>query len=329
MPVVTGASNRPSPDPTQYGVADIIGPGLRRILAPNPSALTGPGTNTYLVGGLVGGARSIVVIDPGPAVAAHLHAILTAVGPEGQISHIFVTHPHRDHSGLARELADITAAPVLAFGTAGSGRSPRMQALAAQSDPGGGEGNDDAFVPDICLAHQHSVMTEAGRIDALHCPGHMGEHLCFAYGDILFSGDHVMGWSSTLVSPPDGDMGAYMASLHLLAARRWRRFLPGHGGPVEDPAARLAELGAHRRARAAAILAVVAGGPVGVADITARVYADIATGLHLVAARNVFAHLVDLVDKDLVIALPELGPHAQFQINRQPPVPGPIAPLRP
>ena len=280
----------------------------RYVLAPNPSALTGPGTNTYILGS----GTSVAVIDPGPDIASHHDAILAALRPGQHVSHILVTHPHRDHSALAARLSAATGAPVLAFGIAGSGRSARMRRLAEQTEPGGGEGRDAGFIPDQRLAHGDIVAGDGWHLEVLHCPGHMAEHLCFAFGDVLFSGDHVMAWSSSLISPPDGDMGDYMASLALLARRPWQKFLPGHGDPVNAPAARLAELSAHRRAREAAILDVIAKGPATLAEITARVYADTPTSLHAAAARNAFAHLVDLVDKGRVAADPTLGPLAMF-----------------
>jgi glyoxylase-like metal-dependent hydrolase (beta-lactamase superfamily II) len=288
---------------------DVMTPEVRTILAPNPSALTGPGTNTYLVGS--GG--SVAVIDPGPAIDSHLAAILDATAAQ-KISHIFVTHPHRDHSALARPLAQATGALVLAYGSPGSGRSPLMQGLAELGDIGGGEGSDTGFAPDQLLTHGQRIHGEGWSLEVLHTPGHMSEHLCLAQGDVLFSGDHVMAWSTSLVSPPDGDMGAYMASLALLAARRWHQFLPGHGAPVLDPATRLAELARHRLAREAAILTALQQGPATLDKITRTVYAETPAHLHPAAARNAFAHLVDLTDKGRILADPALTPKASFRL---------------
>lgn len=287
-----------------------LGHGITRILAPNPSAMTGQGTNTYLVGMGTG----IAVIDPGPDVSAHLEAILAWLQPDQFISHILVTHPHADHSSLVPALVAATGAPVLGFGPAGSGRSPRMQALTSVADMGGGEGSDSTFSPDQRLAHGDVVTGDGWQLKVLHCPGHMAEHLCLALGDQLFSGDHVMGWSTSLVSPPDGDMGAYMASLEMLGRQSWSRFLPGHGPIINDPAARLAELVAHRRAREAAILSTLTAEPQTLPSLTALVYADTAPALHPAAARNAFAHLVDLADKGRVIATPSLSPKATFRL---------------
>ncbi len=272
--------------------------------------MTGTGTNTYILGTGAG----IAIIDPGPAIPAHLRAILTSVG-QRRVSHIFVTHPHADHSALAGELARITGAPMLGYGPAGSGRSPLMRQLAAMADLGGSEGSDDGFAPDILLTEGTVIQGDRWILTAHHCPGHMAEHVCLAYGDLLFSGDQVMGWSTSLISPPDGDMGDYMASLDKLARHPWTRLLPGHGAPIDAPAQRLAELTSHRRARETAILSALSGGPLTLADLTARTYADTPIHLHPAAARNAFAHLIDLAVKGKVNASPDLAPGATFSLR--------------
>lgn len=290
------------------GRADRLAPDLRRVLAPNPSPMTWQGTNTFLLG-----RGDVAVIDPGPALPAHLAAVLAALDPGERITHILVTHSHLDHSGLAPALARATGAPVLAYGPSDAGRSPAMAALAAQGALGGGEGVDAAFAPDIRLAHGATVAGESWQVTALWTPGHMGNHLCFETAGRILCGDHVMGWSSSFVSPPDGDMGAYMASLDLLAARGARVLHPAHGAPVTDPAARIADLARHRRAREAAILAELARGPADLARLTARIYTDTAPALHPAAARNVLSHLVDLVDRKQVTASPGPLPAATFR----------------
>ena len=278
-------------------------PPIRVIRAVNPSAFTGTGTNSYLLG-----AGEVVVIDPGPDLDSHFAALMQALQPGERISRILVTHAHRDHSALVPRLAAATGAEVLAYGPADSGRSATMQALALQGLTGG-EGVDADFMPDRLLADGAGLAVGGWLIEALHLPGHMGCHLGFAVGDVLFSGDHVMGWATSLVSPPDGDMAAYMASLHRLAGRNWRRMYPGHGPGVDDPAARLAELIAHRQAREAAIQASLrATGPATAAELAARVYTDIAPALLPAATRNVLAHLIDLTDRGLT--QPDPGPLA-------------------
>jgi glyoxylase-like metal-dependent hydrolase (beta-lactamase superfamily II) len=288
-------------------------PGLRRIVAPNPSPLTHRGTNTWILG-----EGRVAVIDPGPDIPAHLAAILASLAPGEVVSHILVTHAHADHSPLARDLSAITGAPVLGFGPALAGRSAVMQRLAETGHAGGGEGLDADFAPDVTLRDGEIVSGTGWQVQAIHTPGHFAGHLAFAWGDRLFSGDLVMGWSTSLVSPPDGDMGDYMASLSRLARRNWGRFYPGHGDIITAPAARLAELAAHRRAREAAILRALSDGPLRLGPLTERVYADTPAALHPAAARNAFAHLINLAARQAVTAIPILSPDAEFAVGDPP-----------
>jgi hydroxyacylglutathione hydrolase len=283
-------------------------PQVRLIRAPNPSPLTGAGTNTYVIG-----STSLVVIDPGPDSDAHLAAILACTGPGTQIDRIVVTHAHLDHSALAPRLAARTGAEVLAYGTALDGQSPRMAALAAGL-PAAGEGLDHTFRPDHRLKDGARLAGPDWELRILHTPGHLGGHICLALGDTLFSGDHVMGWATSIVAPPDGDMTDYMASLARLAGGRWHRFLPGHGDPVDDPAQRLADLVAHRRGREAAILDLLAEGPATPAGLTALIYPGLAPVLIPAAERNVLAHLIDLMAQNRVT--PDPGPLALTRFRR-------------
>ncbi|MDZ4096603.1 MAG: MBL fold metallo-hydrolase [Paracoccaceae bacterium] len=298
----TAGSERP-----QAGLCQVIAPGLRRVLAPNPSPMTHWGTNTFLIG-----QGEVAVIDPGPALPLHQAAILAALHPGERISHIFVTHAHLDHSPLAASLSRMTGAPILGFGPALAGRSAVMQRLAGLADVGGGEGVDIAFSPDVLLADRTCITGPGWTLETIHTPGHFAGHLCFAWNDTLFSGDHVMGWASSLVSPPDGDMAAYMASLARLAARKWRLACPAHGAPIGDVAARLAFLAAHRHDREAAILAALDSGPTTLPVLTAMIYADTPPALLPAAARNIFAHLIDLETRNLVFAHPDLTSAALF-----------------
>jgi glyoxylase-like metal-dependent hydrolase (beta-lactamase superfamily II) len=286
--------------------AEQLEPGLWRLTAPNPSPMTCNGTNTYLLGQ---GRRA--VIDPGPADAAHLEAILAAC-PDG-ISHILVTHAHLDHSPLAAPLALRTGAPVLAYGPALAGRSAVMERLAAEGLAGGGEGLDRGFVPDIALEDGAEVAGEGWQLRVHWTPGHVGNHICLGWGDRMFTGDHVMGWASSLVSPPDGDLTQFLASCRKLQGLGARRFFPGHGAPVEEPEARLAWLIAHREARTAQILAALAAGGGTVGELTARVYTDIDAALLPMAERNLFAHLIDLCHREQVTAEPRLAVTARFR----------------
>jgi len=279
-------------------------PGIRRILAPNPSPMTFRGTNTYLLG-----TRRLALIDPGPDDPAHLAAILDALSPGETISHILVTHSHVDHSRLVPALRRETGAPVLAFGDSAAGRDPE---IAAMTGLGGGEGIDAGFAPDHFLADGESVDGDGWSLTAIWTPGHMGNHMCFAAGDALFTGDHVMGWATSMVSPPDGDLTAFMTSLEKLQGRHDRVFYPAHGAPVDAPEARLAELIAHRRSREAQILGALDGGPATIAELTARIYSDVPEALLPAAGRNVLAHLIDLTRRGLARPQGNLSAGAVF-----------------
>lgn len=274
-------------------------PGLRLVLAANPSPMTERGTNTWLLG-----EGDVTVIDPGPPDPAHLNAILAALRPGERVAQIVVTHAHLDHSPAARPLARATGAPVFAFGPAGAGRSGRMAALAA-ADPagalGGGEGVDAAFAPDESLPDgaELDLGRSAGRLAALHTPGHFGNHLSLQWGARIFTGDLVMGWAPSLVSPPDGDLTDFMASLDRVEALGPARLYPGHGAPVADGLARIQALRTHRQGREAAIRAALAEGAADLPDLVARVYADTPPALHPAAARNLLAHLIDLDHRGL------------------------------
>lgn len=278
----------------EVGIAQELDPGLRRVLAPNPSPMTYWGTNTYLLG-----HSEITVIDPGPADPRHLDAILAALEPGQKVAKIVVTHAHLDHSPLASMLSDRTGAPIYAFGDHLAGRSEIMQKLSAQGFLGGGEGVDAAFKPDLLVTHGDQIDIEDGQLEVLHTPGHFGNHISLAWGDICFTGDHVMGWASSLVSPPDGDLTDFMASCDLLAARQWRRFHAGHGAPIEDPNDRLTWLITHRRGREIEILETLSQASDSAEGLARKIYTDVNPALLPSAARNVFAHLVDLTGRGL------------------------------
>ncbi|MBU2963051.1 MBL fold metallo-hydrolase [Citreicella sp. C3M06] len=288
------------------GEADWLAPGLRRILAPNPSPMTFRGTNSYILG-----EDEVAVIDPGPDSAEHLDALLAAIGG-ARVAAVLVTHAHLDHSPLARALAQATGAPVCAFGDALEGRSPIMQRLAASGLAGGGEGVDAAFAPDEVLADGATLSGDCWALEALHTPGHFGNHLCFAWDDTLFSGDLVMGWATSLVSPPDGDIAAFLSSLDKLTARDWSVLHPGHGAPVHTPSERIGFLANHRRAREGQILDALAHCGGNAASIAARIYTELSPALLPAATRNVFAHLVDLSLRQQVTFAGELSENAYF-----------------
>ncbi len=294
---------RPEP-----GVPVTLAPGLRRVLAPNPSPMTYWGTNTYIVG-----FGELAIIDPGPDSPEHLEALLVAIGTD-RVRHILLTHSHLDHSPLARPLARKTGAPVSAFGPSHAGRSAIMQQLAADGLAGGGEGIDAAFQPDQVLADGDLINGTDWQLEALHTPGHIGNHVCFRWDDAVFTGDHVMGWASSLVSPPDGDLTDFMASCERLKGAPAATFYPGHGAPITDPQQRLDWLMKHRKGREDQILAVLEEQIHTAQSLTEAVYTDVPKVMYPVAIRNVFAHLIDLVQRGRVTASPGLGVDALFAI---------------
>ncbi len=285
----------PAPFDPRPGQPLRLAEGLRLVLAPNPSPMTERGTNSYLLG-----EGAVTVIDPGPDDPRHVAALLAALAPGERIARILVSHAHLDHSPAARALAQQTGAPVLAFGDTLAGRSPRMMRLAGD-DIGGGEGVDAHFRPDEALPEGTELDVGGLALRALHTPGHFGNHLCFLWGERLFSGDMVMGWAPSLVSPPDGDLTDFMASLDRLEALGPTRLYPGHGAPVADGPARIRALRAHRLAREAAIRRALDDGATDIGAIVRQVYTDIDPRLIGGAMRNVLAHLIDLQARRLVV----------------------------
>lgn len=285
----------------EHGTPVHIAPNVRRITCRNPSAYTFTGTQTYLVG-----EGDVALIDPGPEDAEHLDAVLRALAPDERITDIIVTHSHRDHSPGARVLAERTGAPVWAWGAHGAGITPTMQSLIdTGAEIGGGEGGDLSFAPDRILADGESVSGPDWTLTALYTPGHLSNHISLALEGtgIVFTGDLVMGFATTLVSPPDGDMAAFMASLERLAARSEDGlYLPGHGHPVEEPHAMLAYQRAHRQKRLEQILSALVDGSKNAATLTREIYTDVDPALHGAAQRNVLASLIGLYDQGQVAA---------------------------
>lgn len=300
-----------------------LAPDLRRIRADNPSALTSSGTNSYLLG-----RGAVVLIDPGPDLEPHFAAILAALEPAESIAAILVSHGHLDHSALARRLATHVGAPVIGAGPAKAGRSAIMRELAARGLSPGAEGFDLVHDPDILARDGDVLAYGALRVEVLATPGHTGCHLSFAHKGRLFSGDHVMGWSTSLVSPPDGDMADYMASLERLAARPWQMALPGHGEIVTDTAARIEALLTHRRQREQAVLAALGDEGATIAELTGQIYADTPRHLWPAAERNLLAHLIKLWQEGRAAADPFPDTAARFRRTLSPEI-SPDAPLRP
>ena len=283
---------------------------LRMVRATNASALTGDGTNTFLIG-----RGQVCVLDPGPDDPAHMAAILSALSPEETIAAILVTHSHLDHSALAPRLAAFSGARILGFGDSQSGRSSLMQDLAVNGLAGGGEGVDTKFQPDQHLRDGEVFAIGNEQFTALWTPGHMGNHLCFGWRGTAFSGDHVMAWATSLVSPPDGDLGAFMRSLSRLEAWNARTLYPAHGPSIADPAQRINDLRNHRLSREAQILAGLREGHTQIATLVSTIYAQTPEKLKPAAARNVYAHLIDLSERGLVQAVPALLPDGTFHLT--------------
>jgi glyoxylase-like metal-dependent hydrolase (beta-lactamase superfamily II) len=268
-----------------------VHPRIRRLLAPNPSPFTYTGTQTYIVGG-----GAVAVIDPGPDLPEHVEAILAVTRGE-EIAAILCTHTHRDHSPASRPLAAASGAPVVG-----------CMALALEDDgPRADAAFDFDYRPDRVLSDGETLEGADWALRAVATPGHTSNHLCFALEGTgaLFTGDHVMGWSTTVVSPPDGDMTAYMKSLDLLLGREDRVYHPAHGPPVDDPHAHVRALIVHRRMREKQILAHLEAGEGRIAAMVETMYRDIDPRLHPAAGRSVLAHLVDMASRGLVEAKDE------------------------
>ena len=270
----------------RYGEAVRIAPLIRRVLAPNPSPFTFHGTGTYIVG-----HGRVAVIDPGPLLPAHLAALDRVLTGE-TVTHILVTHTHSDHSPAAAPPRAATGAPTFAYGPHGAGK--REAGIAVE------EGGDRDFVPDICLRDGDSIAGDGWTLDAVYTPGHTSNHLCFALREAraLFSGDHVMGWSTTVIVPPDGDMAQYLASLDKLRARDDHRYYPTHGNPIDEPSNFVARLVAHRQARERQLLACLARGVTRIAGMVPIIYSAVDPQLHPAASMSVLAHLQHLVATD-------------------------------
>jgi hydroxyacylglutathione hydrolase len=276
-----------------YGRAVAVAPGIERITAPNPGPFTFHGTNSYIVG-----TSSVAVIDPGPENEAHWQALTAALAGR-RVTHIFVTHTHRDHSPLARRLKAETGAPTVGEGP----HRPARPLRDGEINPFA-ESADSAFVPDIALRDGETIAGDGWSLTGVPTPGHTANHAAFALegSGILFSGDHVMAWSTSIVAPPDGAMADYMASLDRLIARGDRLLLPGHGGPVKDPPVFLRALKTHRRMRERAILERIRAGDGRIADMVKAIYRETDPKLHGAAALSVLAHIEDLVERGQIAA---------------------------
>jgi glyoxylase-like metal-dependent hydrolase (beta-lactamase superfamily II) len=272
-------------DPQVAGVPQAVAPGVTRLLAPNPSPFTATGTQVHLVG-----TDRLVVIDPGPDVPGHLDALLAAI--EGRpVEAILITHTHRDHSPMSRPLAAATGAPIVGCAPVG------LDWLGEWADS-----FDTEYAPDQVLADGDSISVEGRTLTALATPGHASNHLCFAdeAAGVLFSGDHVMGWSTSVVLPPDGDMGDYVRSLKKLQGRSEGVYFPAHGDPVTEPQRLVRGMIGHRMQREKQVLRLVGEGRSTIHAIVDAGYPGLDPRLHGAARASVWAHLVELEKRSAV-----------------------------
>ena len=275
-----------------YGVSEQLSPLVRRVLARNPSPFTYTGTGTYIVG-----HGTVAIVDPGPADAAHLDAVARAVAGE-RVSHLVITHTHMDHSPAAVPLRTRLGAQVVGC----------VPLVLSDDGPRADAGFDPSYAPDRVLDTGETLEGPGWTLSALHTPGHTSNHLCYALEEerALFSGDHVMGWSTTVVAPPDGDMADYMASLRLLLDRDDTRYYPTHGAPIDEPQRLVRHLMAHRRQRETQILGQLEGGPQAIPAMVARMYTAVDKRLWGAAGRSVLAHLIALETRGIVAREGEL-----------------------
>jgi glyoxylase-like metal-dependent hydrolase (beta-lactamase superfamily II) len=273
----------------QYESEVRVSPLISRVVADNPGPFTFKGTGVYIVGG-----SDVAVIDPGPDDASHVDALKRAL--EGRrVTHILVTHTHADHSPAARPLKEWSGAKTYAFGPHGSGKledGVRVE-----------EGGDMQFVPDVRVKDGEIIKGNGFTFECVFTPGHTSNHMCYALKEenALFTGDHIMGWSTTVVTPPDGDMAQYMASVKKLMARDDATLYPTHGAPVTDPKPFLAAYLEHRLDRERQIVACIEDGLSTIPEMVARMYADVDKRLHPAASRSVLAHLIQLEGENRVV----------------------------
>lgn len=279
-----------------YGTATEVTPLIRRVVANNPSAFTFKGTGTYLIG-----HGKVAIVDPGPDDPAHVESVLNAVRGE-TVTHILVTHTHLDHVPASAAIARATGARTYAFGP-----HPRPPKGAAPDQAG-----DHDFQPDIRLADGDVVQGDGWNVEAVHTPGHISNHLCFALREdrALLSGDHVMGWSTAVISPPDGDMADYFASLRKLLPRDETLYIPTHGAEIREPVPFVRAYIAHRLAREAQILERLKDGPQTIPQMVAKNYASTPTHLHKAAGRSMLAHLVQL-EREGRVKVEQAGPDGE------------------
>lgn len=290
------------------GVPERLAEDLQVVTAPNASPMTFTGTRSYILG-----TTSVALIDPGPSDEDHRAALLNALDGR-QVEAIVVTHSHVDHSPLAREMAQECDAPV--YGCAPS-LSRSAEITLDIGGFSGGEGVDRAFEADFELEDGAWIKGAGWSLEAIHTPGHLSDHMCFSDGTRLFSGDHVMGWATSMISPPEGNLTAFMTSLERLLDRPEQMYLPGHGDVVANGPQIVRYLLEHRRSREAQVLNGLADGPNTVYGLTAQIYRDVDKALHKAASRNVLSHIIDLFSRGYVTCDGRFESDAVFALTQK------------
>ena len=277
----------------EYGVLETVAPSIRRVIARNPSPFTFHGTGTYVVG-----HGRVAVIDPGPALEAHIEALVRGLRGE-TVTHVLVTHTHLDHSPGCALLRRFTPAPTYGFGPHGSGRTPAAEDETVVVE----EGADLEFAPDVAVRDGDVVECDGFSFECVYTPGHTSNHMCYRLREdrALFCGDHVMGWSTTIVSPPDGHMGTYIASLERLLDGGDRTYWPTHGAPIRNPRPYVESLIEHRRLRARQVVACLHDGIDTIPGMVERLYRDLPAEMHPAAARSVLSTMTLLVEQGDVV----------------------------
>ncbi len=264
-----------------YGEIEYISPNIRRITAPNPAPYTFKGTGTYIVG-----RGDVAIIDPAPDIRSHIDAIITSLSEE-KITHILITHNHKDHSPGAKPLSERTGAKIYGFDVC------EQQYAEVEAE----EGLDKEYKPDVTLNDGEIINGNGWVIEAIHTPGHLSNHLCFAFVEeqALFTGDHIMGWSTTIISPPDGNMTDYLDSLEKLRLRNDKIYYPTHGAPITNPKQFVTQLIGHRLRRDKEIIRAFSGGSRTIDQLIDVIYVGLDQKLRLAASRTIYAHLIRLV----------------------------------
>ncbi|MDH3377431.1 MAG: MBL fold metallo-hydrolase [Gammaproteobacteria bacterium] len=284
----------------QYATVEILTPMVRRVVARNPSPFTFYGTGTFIIG-----HGDVAIIDPGPEIAEHIETLLHALRNE-TVTHLLVTHTHLDHSPACRTVKAATGATTFGYGPHGSGRYQRGETVE--------EGADWEFIPDVAIRHGDIIDGKGWTFECVFTPGHTSNHICFHLCEegALFTGDHVMGWSSTIVSPPDGDMGLYLNSLHGLRYRDDASYWPTHGPQVTDTRRLINGLIGHRLRRREQVLCAVRDGTRRIQDLVPKIYIELPTAMHPAAARSVYSTLIWLAQEERIEVIGGSGIDAEF-----------------